>query len=644
LKKIFLDPEASLEVLNLNENKESVDISTVSGLKMIPIEAGNFVMGCDTGDYDEVPVHKVNIKKPFYISAEPVTFRQYEELHPGFRDSLMKVMRLNYDKEVKSIPEYDSIYKDTDPVVGITWHDAVEFCDWLNKKEGRPLTNHLIYRLPTEAEWEYAAQFDSTVLGLKKILGIEQWTMDWYGPYIDKDQSNPAGYSDGTSKVTRGGSEWTFKESMRPSNRMSFLPEDRFAKLSFRVVLGEPSFSYIKEQPIPNCEKNVSQTKYNWKEHNSTADKVIFIPPIPFVKIPEGSMGPLFSEHNHFPSITWCPNGDLLATWYTDLGESSTQLNIAASRMRCDNDEWDPPSLFWSLADRNDHSSAIWTDTTTGQLYHFQGIGSFPHQVNQALAMRTSNDNGATWTYPEIINTVRSMWNPHVVMRTREGTLIVTSDLNWIRPIIGRIILSHDNGKTWHAPKGHIIGQHPGIVQLKDGSIMAVGRDNWFPNSLCPGFGLPISESKDWGETWSYRREPSLSGGIDGSQRPVLIRLREGPILYIGFTNQKYAKPPQGIMITDENGNQHMVYGMFSALSFDEGKTWEYHKLITPGPEKKEYNGGGNTRIFTTDATHAEPLGYLQATQSPDGIIHLISSRLHYRFNLAWLKTPTVTE
>ena len=49
-------------------------------------------------------------------------------------------------------------------------------------------------------------------------------------------------------------------------------------------------------------------------------------------------------------------------------------------------------------------------------------------------------------------------------------------------------------------------------------------------------------------------------------------------------------------------------------------------------------DGGGNTGRFTMDATHAEPAGYLAATQTPDGIIHLISSRLHYRFNLAWLE------
>ena len=633
---------------NDHNNREGVDISGYGGLRMIPIEAGSFLMGNTNGEYDEVPVHKVKISHPFYISADLVTFGQYEEYCPGFRDSLKGVKRLTSNDEIKEVPEYEGEIKGTDPVVGATWYNAIAFCEWLNKKENRPLNDGLglVYRLPTEAEWEYAVGIDTSgAVKLNGMLGIvEQWIQDWYGPYINEQQVNPAGYRNGTHKVTRGGSEWTRKESIRPTNRMSFLPDDRFPKLGFRVVLGKTSSSLIKKQPVPLYQQKVSQKKFKWTDYPVPADKPVFIPPIPFVKIPEGSNGPLFSKHNHFPSITWCPNGDLMATWYTCLSEDGTQLNIACSRLRQGSDQWERASLFWAAADRNDHSTAIWTDENTGRLFHFQGTGSHPRQGNQILVMRTSEDNGATWTDPRIINHVRSMWNPHVVMQTREGVLIVTSDANFGPPEWGRIILSRDGGITWQTPKGLIHGQHSGIVQLKDGSLMAVGRDNWnFEHPACPGFGLPISESKDWGETWSYRREPGLSGGVSYRQRPVLIRLKEGPILYIGFTDKIEIKnPPQGIEITDTNGKQRKVYGMFSAVSFDEGKTWTHHKLLTPGADSKEYDGGGNTGLFVADATHAEPAGYIQAIQTPDNMIHLISSKLHYRFNLAWLKTPTV--
>ena len=76
---------------------------------------------------------------------------------------------------------------------------------------------------------------------------------------------------------------------------------------------------------------------------------------------------------------------------------------------------------------------------------------------------------------------------------------------------------------------------------------------------------------------------------------------------------------------------------MFAALSDDGGKTWPRRKLRTDG-KRRTLDGHAWTDRFTMDATHAEPRGYLAATQTPDGIIHLISSGIHYRFNLAWLR------
>ena len=82
---------------------------------------------------------------------------------------------------------------------------------------------------------------------------------------------------------------------------------------------------------------------------------------------------------------------------------------------------------------------------------------------------------------------------------------------------------------------------------------------------------------------------------------------------------------------------------MFAALSFDEGETWPIRKPITAGRPAQEVIGF-NMQKLVMDATHAEPKGYLAATQTPNGVIHLISSALHYRFNLAWLEEPMATE
>jgi hypothetical protein len=83
---------------------------------------------------------------------------------------------------------------------------------------------------------------------------------------------------------------------------------------------------------------------------------------------------------------------------------------------------------------------------------------------------------------------------------------------------------------------------------------------------------------------------------------------------------------------------------MFAALSFDEGGSWPVRKLVTAGGPARYLDGGAWTRRFLMDAAHAEPKGYLAATQAPDGMIHLLSSALHYRFNLAWLTQPMPPE
>jgi hypothetical protein len=116
------------------------------------------------------------------------------------------------------------------------------------------------------------------------------------------------------------------------------------------------------------------------------------------------------------------------------------------------------------------------------------------------------------------------------------------------------------------------------------------------------------------------------------------MRLREGPLLLVSFTD---AKRREGMTFCDIDGKEFVGYGLFAALSYDEGESWPMRRLLTPGGPKRRVDGGGNTGRFFRDTTHAEPAGYLAATQTPDRVIHLLSSRWHYRFNLAWLKRPS---
>ncbi len=118
------------------------------GMKMVLIPAGEFTMGSnDNEDSDnEKPPHRVRITKPFYLGQFHVTVGQYRQFveQSGYTPSVL-VAGVSWKTAFPSQP-------DDCPVVNVSWNDAQAFCDWLSKKEGKA------YRLPTEAEWEYACR------------------------------------------------------------------------------------------------------------------------------------------------------------------------------------------------------------------------------------------------------------------------------------------------------------------------------------------------------------------------------------------------------------------------------------------------------------------------------------------------------
>ena len=177
-----------------------------------------------------------------------------------------------------------------------------------------------------------------------------------------------------------------------------------------------------------------------------------------------------------------------------------------------------------------------------------------------------------------------------------------------------------------------------GVVELKDGKLLALGRGNNMSAADGGEKRMPMSISADKGKSWTYSASefPLIAGG----QRLILYRLNEGPLLLISFTNnpEETDENKTGMLFKKTDGSSFKGYGMFAALSFDEGKTWPVKRLITDGKDRY-LNGGAWTGAFEMDKTHAEPRGYLALTQSPDNMIHLMSSSIHYRFNLSWLNS-----
>jgi hypothetical protein len=451
---------------------------------------------------------------------------------------------------------------------------------------------------------------------------VEEWCGDWYGPYAAGDQVDPVGRADGDFKVARGGSHSTYPYYLRSPNRMGTLPEERSWYIGLRVVLGPlPPSEPLPPLPPARYQLNVSQDVALRLSKGPDPDKPYFRGPVAYVKIPAGSRGPLFSNHNHDPAITECPNGDLLAVWYTTCAERGRELAIAISRLRRGETEWEEASPFWDTPDRNDHCPVVWFDGKE-TLYHFNSLSAAATYGPLAIVARTSTDNGVTWSRAKFIIPEHGSRHQLVsgVRRTREGYIILACDA----PNGTALHISRDEGQTWSDPGGTIAGIHAGVAELGDGRLLAFGRGGTIAGKM------PQSVSADLGRTWEYTASPFPP--ISGGQRLVLMRLQEGPLLFVSFATEP-------IMITDASGKQRPVQGMFAALSYDDGQTWPKMRLVSddgPGRDEAALDG----RPFVMSYKSAEHVGYLAACQAADGLVHLITSRNHYCFNLKWLETP----
>lgn len=392
------------------------------------------------------------------------------------------------------------------------------------------------------------------------------------------------------------------------------------------------SISALPCESTPRWAQDVSQEPAAWDEPSNDP---VFLGPIPFVVPPAEDSGEPFFSHNHCPAITSCANGDLLAIWFSCDREAGLEMTILASRLRAGASAWDPASEFFKAPNRNMTGSALYR-AENGELFHFNGVGRDGEKgwANLALLLRTSTDHGVTWTTPRPISSGAKYARRHQVIagtaRMPDGTLAQLCDGTPTHEGPTAAHVSRDGGASWEDAGGDIRGIHASVVGLEDGRWLALARSQPLEGRM------PLSISRDQGKTWSHA--PSPFPPIHGGQRLVLMRLLDGPILLVSFTWNRRTDEPEGMTFVDAAGEEFTGFGMFAALSYDEGATWPVRKLLTPGDGT--FHGGAWTREFEASRDHAEPAGYLAATQTPDGVVHLISSALHYRFNRAWIEEP----
>ncbi len=614
------------------------------GMKLVRIEPGSFRMGFENeplaeevltgqgqqrnGDFDEHPAQDVEITKPFYIGMYEVTNKQYELFDPAHR-------ALRGKKGVSK--------GDDEAVVYVNWYEAQSFCQWLSDKEGAGAVG---YRLATEAEWEYACRAGTmgayhtggtlperflnrprgslavgrtppNAWGLYDMHGnVEEWCYDWYGPYQISKQTDPVGPIKGDFRVTRGGSHSTPPYLLRSSNRLGTIPVDKHELIGFRVVLAPmPPTRPLPPAGPQRYQIGVKQDRPADIDRGPDPGKPYFQEPRKFILMPYDDRGPLYKTHNHFISLTDCPNGDLLAIWHTCITEGERELAVAGSRLRYGKERWEAPSLFWDAPDRNDHGHALWFDGEE-TIYHFAGLASKTRDV--ALMMRTSKDNGVTWSAPRLIaDHGRSRMPIESVFRAQDGSLVLACDSG-----PASLWISGDEGLSWQISEGHMRGLHTAVVQLGDGRLMAFSRRGDIDGRM------PMSVSADMGASWEH--SASDFPPVHLGQRPVVLRLEEGAIFFASFC--------KNMMVTNASGSRHQVTGLYAAVSLDEGKTWPWRRLVSDdGPVRKIETMDGDPALMGPH--NCEQVGYLTVCQTPNRVVQLLSSRYHYAFNLKWLTT-----
>jgi len=250
-KAVSPEPKSVLKKKIVYRDRPEETRKTITQPIMVFVQGSTFSMGSDASDGNSyIHVHSVTVSN-FRISKYEVTVAQYREY---------------CNSNGTNMPEAPkSGWKDNYPIVNVSYDDANRYCNWLSEKTGKD------YRLPTEAEWEFAARggnnsnnytysggndieevawyygnsnYQSHLVGQKRPneLGLYdmtgnvwEWCKDWYAEdyYWESPESNPKGPLSGTNRISRGGCMVT---NSRVSDRNYYAPDFHSTALGFRVV------------------------------------------------------------------------------------------------------------------------------------------------------------------------------------------------------------------------------------------------------------------------------------------------------------------------------------------------------------------------------------------------------------------------
>ncbi|WP_425429188.1 SUMF1/EgtB/PvdO family nonheme iron enzyme [Termitidicoccus mucosus] len=621
------------------------------------------------GDWDEHPVHEVTISQPFHMAEAEVKVGQFQQFRAAYRGD-------------PATAPY---------AAGISWEDATAFCRWLSEKEG------MTYRLPTEAEWEYACRAGTTTwfsspgeappgIGvpnawgfLNMHAGVREWCLDWHGEYPFESQTDPVGPSSGIARVIRGGGlENDLPYYSRSANRAGLPPNfppvpleelqavSQKAKVSANAPSGAgqaQSGNYKSEMGYKNFIRDIPNNQGN----STIGFRVVAAPP-PATKpgdplLPFAVLGVLptnvttreLAKHGppankpHFRKRLLLPTPP----------ENTAPSKLAALRAL---------GFHRGMLRHNHCPGLVACDNGDLIVVMFTAVGETTPDV---AMMSTRLRHGADqWDMPDLFLDMPDiddhaplLWNDH-------GRIWFVWGMNKFNagyPF--QYITSDDNGATWspvnfpHFPEpvgGYSAQPITSAFRDRAGNIL-IASDAIGPESV-------LWKSTDNGATWFD------TGGRTGGRHTVFVEMRDGRLLgFGGKSSDIEGHMPRSV--SDDGGKTWKIsqtpFCMLggnqrpSLIRLASGRLFfagdlQTDKGFTP-PDIKDKgvwvalsDDDGETwkiRKLPSTQRHELPkrsadmggdtIGYSVTRQTPNGMIHLIATMtepcLHYEFNEEWI-------
>ncbi len=390
-------PQVSESTAQTTQSVKHEVVTNSLGMKLVRIPAGEFDMGSAAGDpgilEDELPRHKVRITRSFFMGMHEVTQGEFA--------AVMQTNPSSFQKG-RLLPATETVDPARLPVDGITWHQAVEFCRKLSDTKAEQESGR-VYRLPTEAEWEYACRAGTTTtfhfgdtlsstqanfngaypfgsaeqgpfLNRTQIVGsyapnafglhdmhgnLFEWCADRLDRryYHSSPTDDPPGPEGGRYRVIRGGDWYSDARDCRSAFRYSDVPEGTFYALGFRVVCDV-------------VDRSASPTKAVAKQTVKQPSTTKSVAPIPSGPTPAPTSGEEWPRWRGLRGDgTW--NGPKLATpwpkqglspaWTRELGGGYGGVSVAAGRVYVMDRQREPQSIERVLCFEGVTGKPLWT-------------------------------------------------------------------------------------------------------------------------------------------------------------------------------------------------------------------------------------------------------------------------------------------